>query len=34
MICKGSIEERILKTLQERKDFTDELFRKEGECDD
>lgn len=34
MICKGSIEERILKTLQERKDFTDELFRKEDECDD
>lgn len=26
MICKGSIEERILKTLEERKDFTDELF--------
>lgn len=26
IICKGSIEERILKTLEERKDFTDELF--------
>lgn len=26
MICKGSIEERILQTLEERKDFTDELF--------
>ena len=26
MICKGSIEEKILKTLEERKDFTDELF--------
>lgn len=26
MICKGSVEERILKTLEERKDFTDELF--------
>jgi hypothetical protein len=27
MICRGSIEERILKTLEERKDFTDELFK-------
>ena len=26
MICKDSVEERILKTLEERKDFTDELF--------
>lgn len=26
MICKGSVEERILKTLEERKDFTDKLF--------
>jgi SNF2 family DNA or RNA helicase len=26
MLCRGSIEERILKTLEERKDFTDELF--------
>ena len=26
MICKNSVEERILKTLEERKDFTDELF--------
>lgn len=30
MIVKGSIEESILKTLEMRKDFTDELFR-EGE---
>lgn len=29
MICKGSIEERILKTLEERKDFTDELFESD-----
>lgn len=28
MTCKGSIEEQILQTLQERKDFTDELFRQ------
>lgn len=26
MMCKGSVEEQILKTLQMRKDFTDELF--------
>lgn len=29
MICKGTVEERILKTLEERKDFTDELFIEE-----
>lgn len=29
MICKGSVEEKILETLKERKDFTDALFRKE-----
>ncbi len=28
MICRGSIEEQILHTLQERKDFTDELFKE------
>ena len=28
MICKGSIEEEIQKTLEMRKDFTDELFRE------
>ena len=28
MICSGSIEERILQTLEERKDFTDELFEE------
>lgn len=28
MLCRGSIEERILKTLEERKDFTDELFEE------
>ena len=27
MICKNSIEENILQTLEKRKDFTDELFR-------
>lgn len=28
MICKGSIEEEILQTLEMRKDYTDELFRQ------
>ena len=28
MICKGSIEEDILQTLEMRKDYTDELFRE------
>lgn len=28
MLCRGSVEERILKTLEERKDFTDELFEE------
>lgn len=27
MTCKGTVEERILQTLEERKDFTDELFK-------
>jgi SNF2 family DNA or RNA helicase len=27
MICRGSVEEDILKTLEMRKDYTDELFR-------
>ena len=26
LICRGTVEERILKTLEERKDYTDELF--------
>ena len=26
MMCKGSVEEKILQTLKMRKDFTDELF--------
>lgn len=30
MICKGSIEEDILYTLQERKDYTDELFKEKN----
>ena len=30
MICKGSIEEEILQTLQERKDYTDALFMDKG----
>ena len=28
MLCKGSVEEKIYQTLQERKDFTDELFEE------
>lgn len=31
LICKGSIEERILKTLEMRKDFTEKLFEKDDE---
>ena len=31
LICKGTVEERILKTLDMRQDFTEELFRKEEE---
>lgn len=27
MICEGSVEEQILQTLEQRKDFTDELFK-------
>ena len=33
LICKGTIEEKILKTLEMRKDFTEELFRKDDDCD-
>lgn len=29
MICKGSVEEKIYKALEQRKDYTEELFRKE-----
>ena len=29
MICQGSIEERIYKTLAKRKDYTEELFKNE-----
>ena len=29
MICSGSIEEDILQTLEQRKDYTDELFQKQ-----
>ena len=29
MICKGSVEERILKTLEMRKDYTEKLFKKD-----
>ena len=29
LICKDSVEEKILETLQMRKDYTDELFRKD-----
>lgn len=28
LICQGTVEEQIQKTLKERKDFTDELFRQ------
>jgi len=28
LICKGSIEEGLLKTLEQRRDFTDELFKE------
>ncbi len=31
MICKGSIEERILKTLEMRQDYTEKLFEKDDE---
>lgn len=31
MIASGTIEEPILNTLEQRKDYTDELFRKENE---
>ena len=27
MICRGTVEEQILQTLEERKDYTDELYR-------
>ena len=29
LICRNSVEEKILKALEMRKDFTDELFREE-----
>lgn len=33
LICPGTVEEDILTTLQQRKNYNDELFRKyEGEC--
>ncbi len=31
LICKGSIEEKILRTLEMRKDYTEKLFEKEGD---
>ena len=33
LICTGSIEEKILKTLNRRQDYTEELFRKDDEGD-
>lgn len=30
LICKGSIEEKILRTLEMRKDYTEALFKKDG----
>ena len=33
MLSTGTIEESILSTLEQRKDYTDELFRKENEHD-
>ena len=29
MLCKGSIEEKILKTLEMRQDYTEKLFEKD-----
>lgn len=29
MLCRGSVEEKILQTLEMRRDYTEELFRKE-----
>ena len=29
LICKGTVEEKIQRTLKERKDYSDELFKKE-----
>ena len=31
MICKGTVEEQILQTLEARRDFTDELFKERNE---
>lgn len=31
MLCRGSIEEKILKTLEMRQDYTDKLFEKEDQ---
>lgn len=31
MICKGTVEEQILQTLESRRDFTDELFKERNE---
>lgn len=31
MICKGTVEEQILQTLETRRDFTDELFKERNE---
>ena len=31
LICKGSIEEKILETLEMRKDYTEKLFEKDDE---
>ena len=28
LICKNSVEERMLETLEQRRDFTDELFKE------
>lgn len=33
MICTGSIEEKILRTLEMRKDYTEKLFEKDDVCD-
>lgn len=33
LICKGSIEEKIYKTLEMRQDYTEELFRKGAKTD-
>ena len=32
LITENSIEEKIFETLKQRRDYTDELFKKEEQC--